>query len=95
MRIAIKQNSSIANEIYPNATGTSGNIKIQAGSLNISDFGQISASIFGQGKSGNIDVDVKDNTTMTGSNNFSIITGPKANLTGIGIAVASTNGTVA
>ncbi|MBD1868004.1 filamentous hemagglutinin N-terminal domain-containing protein [Cyanobacteria bacterium FACHB-471] len=86
--IALRQLSWINNEVFPNATGRSGDINIRANSLEISEFGQISNSIFGRGQSGDINVSIIDNITVTGSDTPSGITGVKADLTGIGANVA-------
>ena len=46
--------------------GNAGNLSVSAGNLSITDFGEISANTFGQGRGGDVSVDVADNATLNG-----------------------------
>ncbi|MEH1770588.1 MAG: filamentous hemagglutinin N-terminal domain-containing protein [Nostoc sp.] len=70
--ISVSQSSSITNQVGQNAMGNSGNINIQAGSLNLTDGSQLSSRIFGQGNSGNISVDVSGDITLDSENSNSL-----------------------
>jgi filamentous hemagglutinin family protein len=68
--------SGIYSTVEAGGVGDGGNIKITAGSLSLTNGGQISASVFGQtdtlsggkGQGGNVSIDVDDTLTIIGGN---------------------------
>ncbi len=67
---------SLTNQARINVAGTvggGGNIAINAGSLSLLDGVELSASTFGQGDTGNIDVNVSGSVVLVGANVFSKI----------------------
>ncbi|MBD2206999.1 S-layer family protein [Calothrix sp. FACHB-1219] len=64
--ISLSQSSSVANQVSENTTGISGNINIQAGSLNLTNGSDLIASTFGEGNTGGIFIDVKGAVTLDG-----------------------------
>lgn len=63
-------NSSIYTTVYEGATGNSGNIIIEAGTLTLTDSGFLDAGFYsqGQGKAGDIILNVRDTIAVTGFN---------------------------
>ncbi len=66
--IKISGDSAIGNSVQSDSLGTGGNINITAKSLLLSDIGQLSASIFGQGNAGRIVIKVDDLVSLVGIN---------------------------
>ncbi|MBD3558827.1 S-layer family protein, partial [Planktothrix sp. FACHB-1355] len=66
--VSIRQSSSVRNDLGSKAAGESGNIIITAGSLSLADKALITNSTFGQGNSGSITINVRDNVSLTGDN---------------------------
>ncbi|MBD2603799.1 filamentous hemagglutinin N-terminal domain-containing protein [Scytonema hofmannii FACHB-248] len=59
---------AIANLIFENAFGNSGNININTGSLSLTNGGQLDASVFGQGNAGDITINARDTVSLEGVN---------------------------
>jgi filamentous hemagglutinin family protein len=87
--IALKQSSNIINEVNPKATGNSGNIDIKAESLNLEN-AFLSASTFGVGNGGTININARDRVSFTGRGAYSQVE-PEAvgNSGGINITTGS------
>jgi filamentous hemagglutinin family protein len=68
--IALKQSSNIINEVRYNATGNSGNIDIKAESLDLEN-AFLSASTFGVGNGGTININARDRVSFTGRGAYS------------------------
>ncbi|MBD2457457.1 S-layer family protein [Nostoc sp. FACHB-87] len=64
--ISLSQSSRIINQVGVNATGNSGNINIQADSVNLTNGSDLITSTFGEGSSGGIFIDVKGAVTLDG-----------------------------
>jgi filamentous hemagglutinin family protein len=64
---AIGANSGIFTAVKPGAVGQSGDIKIQAGDVFITNGGQINSSTYGKGYAGDIDINTKTLTLTSGS----------------------------
>ncbi|MEH2166025.1 MAG: filamentous hemagglutinin N-terminal domain-containing protein [Nostoc sp.] len=62
--------SFISNTLRKDAVGTSGDINIITGSLNLSNDSFLDASTFGQGNSGKVSILAKDNITLTDSSDI-------------------------
>ncbi|MEQ9238951.1 two-partner secretion domain-containing protein, partial [Coleofasciculus sp. E2-BRE-01] len=60
--------STVTSGLDFRATGRGGNIDIEAGSLSITNGAQLTASTFGLGDAGNIDINVSNNLTVAGVN---------------------------
>jgi filamentous hemagglutinin family protein len=60
--------SKIVTSLETGATGSSGSIAIDAGSLTVANGASIDASTFGFGDAGNIDIDVRDSITLDSLN---------------------------
>ncbi|GAX39977.1 filamentous hemagglutinin outer membrane protein [Tolypothrix sp. NIES-4075] len=58
------QNSLVQNNVSNNATGNSGNISITSGLLSLQDGAQLSASTFGQGNAGSINIFARDTVSL-------------------------------
>ncbi|MBO3457543.1 hypothetical protein G7B40_009365 [Aetokthonos hydrillicola Thurmond2011] len=67
--ITLAQGSQVDNQVYPNAHGNGGNIKIDTGSLTVQSGSQLSTPLFGQGNGGNIIINAPDRITFDGKNN--------------------------
>jgi filamentous hemagglutinin family protein len=67
--IKISGGSGIGNRVQAGSIGNGGNINIIAKSLSLSDRGQLSTSVFGQGNAGNITIQVDDLVSLSGINN--------------------------
>ncbi|OKH30000.1 hypothetical protein NIES2101_42795 [Calothrix sp. HK-06] len=63
--------SGIGNQILPEAKGNAGNINITATTLSLSDDAALSASTFGNGKAGNINIRTSDFVDLNNGNLFS------------------------
>jgi large exoprotein involved in heme utilization and adhesion len=64
--IKIGQDSRVANDVFPSATGNSGNIDIKARSLSLADNAQIGTISFGRGNAGKILIQAKDSVSLAG-----------------------------
>ncbi|MGK7901478.1 MAG: filamentous hemagglutinin N-terminal domain-containing protein [Hormoscilla sp.] len=65
--IIVSESSNIQNRVFNTGSmGNSGDINVKAGSLLLSDGGFFSASTFGRGDAGNINVDVSGPVNLTG-----------------------------
>ncbi|WP_414584459.1 filamentous hemagglutinin N-terminal domain-containing protein [Scytonema sp. PCC 10023] len=60
--------NQITTTVEPNVTGEGGNISISTGSLSVKDRGFISATTFGRGNAGNIDVQASGLVSLVNSN---------------------------
>ncbi|WP_446394809.1 two-partner secretion domain-containing protein [Coleofasciculus sp. E1-EBD-02] len=60
--------STVTSGLDFRATGTGGDIDIEAGSFSITNGAELTASTFGFGDAGNIDIDVSNNLTVAGVN---------------------------
>jgi filamentous hemagglutinin family protein len=58
--VTVTDGSRIFNRVLSGAQGNSGNINIKAGSLSLSNGGQVQSSTFGQGNAGDVNIDVPD-----------------------------------
>ncbi|MEH2026928.1 two-partner secretion domain-containing protein [Nostoc sp.] len=58
--VKVTDGSRILNRVRPEAQGNSGNINIKAGSLFLSNAGQVQAATFGKGDAGNVNIDVSN-----------------------------------
>jgi filamentous hemagglutinin family protein len=65
--------SGIFSSLGTGAVGNGGNINISSGSLSLSDGAQISASTFGRGNAGNVDVRASNLVELIDSNIFSTV----------------------
>lgn len=59
--------TTIFSQVGTGATGNAGGVIIEANNLSLTDGGQISASTFGQGDSGSIDINVVNDTIIDGA----------------------------
>jgi filamentous hemagglutinin family protein len=66
--VTVTNNSRILNRVRLEAQGNSGNINIKAGSLFLSNGGQVQAMTFGEGNAGDVNIDV-GNGSVTVENN--------------------------
>ncbi|KYC43098.1 filamentous hemagglutinin [Scytonema hofmannii PCC 7110] len=64
--VSLTQSSRVINQVSEDATGNSGNINIQASSLNLTEGSDLSARTFGEGNTGNISVNVSGAVTLDG-----------------------------
>lgn len=62
----IRQNSTIGTTIDSNASGNSGNITVNTGSLSITDGGSIATLLFGVGEAGNVTLNVQNASIFDG-----------------------------
>jgi filamentous hemagglutinin family protein len=58
--VTVTDGSRIFNRVLSGAQGNSGNINIKAGSLSLSNGGQVQSATFGQGNAGDVNIDVPD-----------------------------------
>ncbi len=65
--ISINDSSVLENNVGANAIGNSGDINIEAGSLNLNNDSLLNVSIFGEGNAGDININVRDEVTFTSS----------------------------
>ena len=68
--IVLGNASTISNSVEPRAVGNAGNIKVTASNLNITNGAKITASTFGQGNAGFVDVSATDNIVLDGENSI-------------------------
>ncbi|AFY56421.1 filamentous hemagglutinin family N-terminal domain protein [Rivularia sp. PCC 7116] len=68
--ITLSGGSVIASYIFPNGIGEAGNINLEAGSLNLRDGSQLFSSTAGEGNSGNINVDVREQIVFDSGSNI-------------------------
>ncbi|MGK7895379.1 MAG: filamentous hemagglutinin N-terminal domain-containing protein [Xenococcus sp. (in: cyanobacteria)] len=61
-------NSSISNQVNLRAVGDSGDVIINTGSLSLTNGGQVSASTFGQGNAGSLQINAHDSILIDGEN---------------------------
>ena len=80
--IALREASSISNQVYPNGIGNSGDIKINSNSLDVAEASFISSSTWGQGDAGNITINTQKDLSIIGGGR----TDPTDNSPGIAIA---------
>ncbi len=77
--INLADSSSISNSVLLGGTGNAGNINITAGSLSVTNGGQMTTLTSGQGRAGNVNIMVRDAASFDGEDIFgtqsSIITG--------------------
>jgi filamentous hemagglutinin family protein len=67
--ISLGTGSLIFNNIEANAIGNSGGIRIEARSLSLNENSQITSSVVGQGRAGNISIQATDAVILTGTIN--------------------------
>ena len=65
--ININDSSYLENNVDVNGIGNSGDINIQAGSLNLTNGSLLNVSIFGEGNAGDININVREGVTFAGS----------------------------
>jgi filamentous hemagglutinin family protein len=65
--VTLSNNAQIRGTVETGATGNGNQIEIQARSLSLTNGAQVSASTSGQGKAGNIEIDVTDGVTISGT----------------------------
>jgi filamentous hemagglutinin family protein len=73
--VNLANNSFIFNGVGLGGIGNGGNIKIQAGSLAVTDGSQISTSVRGLGNAGDININVRDQVSLAGVGNDGFLTG--------------------
>ena len=78
--------SGVFSVVGSTGVGNAGNIKLTTGSLSLSNGGEISASTFGQGNGGDIDINARDAITAnsTGSSGFNSGVSSAVGQTGVG-----------
>ena len=59
--------TGITSQANPGSTGNAGTVSISAGTLSITNGGEISSSTFGFGNGGDVDVTVADGVTLSGT----------------------------
>jgi filamentous hemagglutinin family protein len=62
--VKIGQGSRVANDVFPDSTGNSGNIYIRARSLSLTDDAQIGAITYGRGNAGKIVIQAIDSVSL-------------------------------
>lgn len=67
-KLEIANDSSIANQVAPEAKGTAGDININSSSLSISDRGRVQAPTFGKGNAGDIKIRVPNGAVEISGN---------------------------
>ncbi|MGF1672597.1 MAG: beta strand repeat-containing protein, partial [Rivularia sp. (in: cyanobacteria)] len=65
--------SAIFSRVGTGTIGNGGNITVDAGSFNLAEGAVLSASIFGEGKAGNVTVTAKDTVSLTDADIFSAV----------------------
>ncbi|MDF0552513.1 S-layer family protein [Kamptonema sp. UHCC 0994] len=65
----------ISNAVLSNSKGQGGDIRITAGSLRVTNGGQIFTGIFGQGNSGNVNITVRDKASFEGEGSDNVSSG--------------------
>jgi filamentous hemagglutinin family protein len=80
--IALKESSSISNQVNLNSIGNAGNIEISSNNLNLADSSFISSSTFGEGDGGNITINTLEDLSVKGQGRID----PTNNSPGIAIA---------
>jgi len=71
-RFAMRDNSAVLSETYGNVDSNAGDIKVNADSVRLKGFSQMSASTFGLGQGGTVDVQAEDIVLEGGSGLFSV-----------------------
>ena len=71
--INVSQGSSVQNLVNGVATGNSGDIKVQAGSFNLTEGGFFIASTFGKGNAGDVKLEVEGVVELVNANIFSTV----------------------
>ena len=64
--VKIGQGSRVANDVFPDSTGNSGNIYIRARSLSLTDDAQIGDITYGRGNAGKILIQTSDSVSLAG-----------------------------
>ncbi|MEH1934519.1 MAG: filamentous hemagglutinin N-terminal domain-containing protein [Nostoc sp.] len=64
--IAFDTNSDVSSNVFTEGVGNGGNIYLKTGSLSLTNGGQVSTNVSGQGNAGNITVEVADNVKLDG-----------------------------
>jgi filamentous hemagglutinin family protein len=62
--VGLEGGSRLQNDVSPNRVGNAGNLNITAGSLEVTDVSQLTASTFGQGNAGNVIISVRDRISL-------------------------------
>ncbi|MEG4023073.1 S-layer family protein [Microcoleus sp. S13C4] len=70
----------ISNAVLSNSKGQGGDIRITAGSLRVTNGGQIFTGIFGQGNSGNVNITVRDKASFEGEGSDNVSSGAYSRL---------------
>jgi filamentous hemagglutinin family protein len=89
--IALKESSSISNQVNLNSIGNAGNIEISSNTLNLADSSFISSSTFGEGDGGDITINTLEDLSIKGEGRLD----PNDNSPGIAIASAALSPTKA
>ena len=81
--ISFHEFSGVASVVLPGATGKSGDIKIIANSLSLTNGSILSTLTIGQGNAGNIDIDVRENVTISRGTTVNVQGTNRTSLSGI------------
>ena len=68
-------NSLIGNQVAPEAVGSAGDVTINTGSLTLTNGGEVSATTFGQGNAGSVEITASDTITFDGENSEGFLSG--------------------
>ncbi len=71
--LRLELGSYVENDVNPNRVGNSGNLKITAGSFGLLNGSFLSASVYGEGNSGAIEIKVRDRLSFNRSNLYNQI----------------------
>ncbi len=80
------EGSGAYNQVESNAIGNAGNINVTAGSLSVTNGGELNTSTSGQGNAGNVNVNARDTVSFVGEgpNNISSRVYSRVEKTGVG-----------
>ena len=90
--VSLSNNAQIRGNVEAGATGNGNQINIQARSLSLTDGAQVSASTSGQGKAGNIDINVTDGVTISGTKTGVFASTENSIITRTPVGAAATEG---
>ncbi len=90
--VSLSNNAQIRGNVEAGATGNGNQINIQARSLSLTNGAQVSASTSGQGKAGNIEIDVTDGVTISGTKTGVFASTENSIITPTPVGVAATEG---
>ncbi|MEH2194957.1 MAG: filamentous hemagglutinin N-terminal domain-containing protein [Nostoc sp.] len=78
--VTVTDGSRILNRVLSGAQGNSGNININAGSLSLSNGGQVQSATFGEGNAGNVNIDVGNGAVTVVGNGAATIPGNESRI---------------